>query len=460
MMGSMSSKVISFFLLPLYTSYLKVDDYGLYDLVSVYMQIAASVLFLDIWNATLRFIFDQKEKKDKYIPVHTGMLPFLCSFILMTVSVLIFSLFRPIPYLPLVLASGLLSNVTSYYSYCARGLGHNKLFALTGIVSTVVIAVTNIFCIVVLGLGVRSLFIAAIISSVVNIVLIEFKIKLLFTFKIKNVDIKLAAGMMTYALPLCLNSVSFWFLTNFSKVAINQYFSITENGLFAIGGKFSSMLNLVASCFSLAWQEAAFAKDGTTEQRGIFFSVAFDKYVRFMVSGALCLMPAIWFVFPYLIKNPEYAAAQNLTALNLTGTIFSIMSGFLASIFGNIMKTKFVFVSTLSGAIVNVALVYLLIPIFGVNGANLAFMFGYIVNVVFRVLLLRHYIGLKVDIKIVVISLVLLVTNLFMFFSGRVYLNAAAFIVGVIFFFFNFHSEIIKGFELLKAAVSKRKIKG
>ena len=48
LIGSTLSKVVTFFLLPLYTKYIPPDAFGYYDLSITYSTVVTSLLFFDI----------------------------------------------------------------------------------------------------------------------------------------------------------------------------------------------------------------------------------------------------------------------------------------------------------------------------------------------------------------------------------------------------------------------------
>lgn len=66
--GTVLHKLITFFLLPIYTKYIDKADLGTYDLATAYINFLCSILFLDIWSGIMRFAFEyegeEQEKAD------------------------------------------------------------------------------------------------------------------------------------------------------------------------------------------------------------------------------------------------------------------------------------------------------------------------------------------------------------------------------------------------------------
>ena len=58
--GNILSKLVAFFLLPLYTTRIEPAQYGNYDLVISLINLVAPIAFFQIWDAMFRFAFEVK----------------------------------------------------------------------------------------------------------------------------------------------------------------------------------------------------------------------------------------------------------------------------------------------------------------------------------------------------------------------------------------------------------------
>lgn len=65
--GNIFSKLVTFFLIPLYTNKLLPSEYGDYDLVITIITLFVAVAFFQIWDGMFRFSFDSKDEEEKYI---------------------------------------------------------------------------------------------------------------------------------------------------------------------------------------------------------------------------------------------------------------------------------------------------------------------------------------------------------------------------------------------------------
>lgn len=397
--GSVLAKIIVFFMLPLYTKYIPADDMGTYDSAIAIVTFFATVLFMEIGMGIMRFMFDKKEFEEKKVAIYTGFSVFLISLVLYIGIALIAGYVFPFEYFAWIACYGLLLTISTVYGYVARGYGYNLLYAFAGIATTAVNVGCNLLFILVLKWDYRSLYVAQCISMVVNIVILEFKCKIIIGFRLKYIDKQVFKAMLKFCLPLCVNSVAFWLLNSANKIIVVSILGPEYNGYLAIANKFTSVLYLVSSCFQLAWQELAFAKDNNDLLSvGNFYTKAFDLYLRFLLMGLLIIIPLIKLgltIYPNFIDQ-SYADAVMLTPLALAGTVMAIGCYFLSSIFGGIKKNNIVFIATIVGAGVNLIAIFSLINIIGASASNVAFLLGFTADVLVQTLVLRKIIGLKV----------------------------------------------------------------
>ncbi|HEY8443326.1 MAG TPA: polysaccharide biosynthesis C-terminal domain-containing protein, partial [Clostridia bacterium] len=244
----------------------------------------------------------------------------------------------------------------------------------------------------------KSLYIAYCLGTLANIVILESKCKIILNYSKEYFDRGLFKALLRFSLPLCLNSIAFWFLSSANKLIVTWILGEAQNGYLAIANKFTGIIYLVSTCFQLAWQETAYSQENdiNSKSTGEYYSKAFDLYTRILLVGVLIIIPVIKIIFPFFVDS-SYNSSAPLIPLALMGTIMSILSSFLGSIFGGIKKTSIIFFSTLSGAIVNLIVIFSIIKVVGVNAANIAFLAGFTVNVLFRTIALKKLINMKVN---------------------------------------------------------------
>lgn len=452
--GNVLTKIISFFLLPLYTSKIATEDMGYFDVSVSYLGILVPVICMEIWSGILRYMFDYALKKDKYKPVTNGLLIFSVSVIVYTIIMIAVNMVFHINFIFLIYFYGLFTMLQSLYSFIARGLNYNTAFAFSGIIGSLVNSISNIIMILVLGMSLSSLYIAAILGFMVQVIILETKIKILSNLSFKLVDLCLMKNMFRFSIPLCFNSVCFWFLSSYNRVAITNILGLSANGVYSVSAKFAATLTLVTSCFSLAWQELVYSK-GNEKDKSNLYSNATNLYIQFLMAVVLICMPLIQIVFPYFI-DVQYAEAFSLIPMCLLATSASILSGFYGNIFGAEKKTGIILYSTIAAAIVNLGVLYGLINIFGIQAANISLLLGFIVNIFIRIFTLRKTAKIKINYKFLILSLLLFIIGFSIYLYTGTICNIVFLITMCIFFLYNFRKFIKSGLISLKKILKSR----
>lgn len=442
--GNFLTQVITFFLLPIYTKYIPPQDLGYFDLSVSYLNIIIPVVCFEIWAAIMRFMFDFVDKNEKYKAIFNGLIIFSISLCIYSAVALSVNTFINVQYVLLIFLYGLFTMFMNIYSFIARGFGLNFAFAVSGVFGSIIYLVSNIVLIVIFKMGFKSLYISAIIGLLIQILFLEYKANVLKNLSIKLFDFSIIKQIVKFAFPLSLNSICFWFLMSYNRVFISNHFGLYENGLFAIASRFAVALTLIASCFSLAWQELAFSKGSNSgENKSLFYSKASDYYLRFLFMGVVALIPIIKLIFSFLIDS-AYSKAISIIPLFLLAIAASHYSNFYGNIFGAEKKTNVILYSTLTAALVNVSVLYFSVGFFGLQVANISLLSGFIVNIIIRVLILRKKIAIKIDIKFISFGAILFVFVCYFYFKDDVILNFTILILMLIISAFVFKDLIKK----------------
>ncbi len=427
MVGNILTKAITFFMLPIYTKYLSPTDYGIYDVNIAYITFLSSVLFLDIWSGILRYMFDYQIKEEKRKPILSGLIIFTASTILYAIFSFTLGSIMSIDYIFWVFLYGLALNLQQLFAYIIRGFAKNALFAISGLVGSIVTVVFNVVFIALLHYSYQFLYVASILGSIVNILILLSGVNIFKLLKRDNLDWHLTLDMLIFSLPLTINSISWWFLTAFNRVILTNTLSSAANGLYAIANKFSAIVQLVDQAFQMAWQEISFSKGGSKDKnQDAFFSSAINEYIKFMAFGIAILLPIIKIIFPYFV-NEAFDASLKVIPLALIATLLSSISTFLGGTLTAIKKNRYLFTTTIAGTVVNIIVVYATIGILQVQAASLALGAGYLAVDFRRYALLKKYIGLKIKGTLLLGLTILLIISVIIFWIGNILFNAVAF---------------------------------
>jgi len=448
-LGSILSKVITFFMLPLYTSYINPIDYGYYDLSIAYVTIVTSALFFDIWVTTMRYMYEKKEIKWKWKASQSGIFIYLTSLSLLVLLGLIVNKIFEIKYLSLIIGYAITLSLANMFLYIARGYGNNIIYSISGILNTLIIVVSNIIMIVGLQMDFSSLYIASIFGHLAQCIFIESRVKILKNLFQTKLDLRYIKNMFFYSLPLSINSISYWLLTSFNKVVVQSVLSIEYNGYYAIGNKFGYALSLATNSFTLAWQDLSFSRSANDKSNGLYYSRACSKYLAFLGMGACVLLPFFNVVFDFLV-NRSYYVAKATIPLFVIAALLNAYSTFIGNIFYAIKDTKSIFYSMVVSCTINLILCYPLIKIYAINGANISMTISFLVNILIRGQVLYRKIGFRLNYKEIIKYTVLIFMTSIIYSTNMVTINILWMIIMIFYTIHILKSDIIRLFFDIK----------
>lgn len=420
--GTVASKLISFLLLPLYTSKILPENYGYFDLVvNSAMAVIVPVLCLEVWTGILRYVFDYQKESDKRMVIANGL--FLCvgSFIVYGVGFTVFQTFIPLRYPWIIFLIGIFSMLHQVYSSAVRGLGKNTTFVISGIIGTTTNICSNLLLILVFHMQLDALLISYCLAQLTPIIFVEIRVGLLRKMRLKQFNPTLFKSLVIYCLPLSLNSVGYYMINGFNRVVIAQKLGEAANGVFGIAAKFPMLVSLVVSVFNLAWQEMSYSK-GNDDDRVEYYSHVLKFYNRFIGSGTLLLIPVTFIIFPYLIHG-DYGSARDLLPVYYLATFFSTLSSFLGNIFCAEKRTNFIFISATISAVVSVALLYTLMPLIGLHAATISLAVSFLVNDVMRLIILRRNFKFRIDLIFFLSYIPLFAVTALIYHKGNIWMN-------------------------------------
>ncbi len=416
-LGTFSSKLLVFFLLPLYTRVLTNADYGVVDLIVQTANLLIPIMSLGIANGVIRFGLDKSNSSSDVFSA--GLFTILGGFTLFLVLWPLLSNIKYISgYTSLIYIFILMSSLRSLCSQFIRSKQLVRLYSFDGVLSTITTIAFNILYLVVFKLGING-YIYAIISSDFLSVLFLFNAAKLHRFiKLKPRKKSTFANMIKYSVPL-IPSTIFWWITNVSDRYIVAYMLGAEaNGLYAISYKIPTLITLLSSIFTEAWQLSA-VSEKDAEYREHFFTNVFKAYSSLVFVSASVLILFAKVITRVLVSSTFYASWQYVPFL-VMATSFSCLATFLGSIYFVEKKSNLSLITTFIGALINIVLNFIMIPNFGVNGAGFATFVSYGAVFVLRSTNTRKFIKINFSsTRLLSNTAILIVQSLTMIFEIR-----------------------------------------
>lgn len=369
--SSFGSKLISFFLVPLYTNILSTADYGNADLISTSVSLLLFVFTLNISSSVLRFAMDTNEYHEKVLAF--GMKVFALGTAGLGILLVLFHTFlqstwtsRQLFYLfCLFLFSGLNEMFNNY----VRARDKVTVVVIASISATLTTVLLNIMLLVVFKWGFDGYMVSIIMGQFLSCAIYVLAIKPHF-ISAGNLDSTIKQQMMFYSIPLIFNGVAWWINQSLDKYFINGYLGVEENGIYAAAAKIPTILSTFLTIFLQAWGLLAI-KEYNKEDSDSFYSEYYNTF-----NGILILVTStlIFFNIPLstILCKKDFFVAWQFSSVLVLAVLFNGLSSFVGSFFSAAKNNTIFAVSTFFAAVVNIVLNYILIPEFGVLGASVA----------------------------------------------------------------------------------------
>ncbi|WP_296875418.1 oligosaccharide flippase family protein [Thomasclavelia sp.] len=420
--GQFSTKFLTFFLVPLYTSVLTTEQYGIYDLLNTTVILMVPIVTLNIADAVLRFSLDKNNDNIIQIGIIYSVIGIVicCLFCLLNRIFNFFSVFNQYLFFFFLLFVATTFNtlLTSY----ARGIDKIASLTISSILSSTVIIFLNIFFLLYLKIGLTGYFLANIIGVSIQAVYLIFKLDIKRKKSHRKEDILLSKKMTKYSIPLIANSISWWINNVSDRYVITWLCGISANGIYSVGYKIPSILNIFQTIFSQAWTLSA-VKSFNKEDTYGFFSNMYNMYNFCMTVICSVLIITAKLLAKYLYINSFYCAWQYVPFL-LIAVLFGSLSGYIGGIFAASKNSKIFGLSSAVGAIVNIILNIVLVNFIGTIGAAISTTISFWIVWVIRCSYTTKIIKIKFNLKRDYLSYALLIIQSFLLF----YINKSNFV--------------------------------
>lgn len=387
-------KVLSFILLPIVTGNLAATESSTAVNIIAACNFILPIMYLCINEAVIRFGAEKTvPKTDVYT---TGILTVISGF-----AVVLFlypwlsrlSFFSGYVYLVYlyVLASSMRTTTNHY----VRSQGHVKLFAIDGIMTSVMTLLCTVLFLVVFDMGVKGYLLATIVPDAISAISLTIITKSYNDFSITGLNKDVSRQMLRYSLPLVPAAIS-WSITNMSdKFVITHYLGPEVNGLYAYADRIPSLILIVSAIFIQAWQLSAFSET-SAEEGEAFFSRVFKSYSALIFiagSGLLLLLRPL----TKLVLADSYYITWRYSPFLILSVVFSCLVTFLGTIYNFNKENLMVTVTTIGSGVVDLVLNIIMIPIWGVQGGTISTFISYLLVFIIRAVDTRRY--MKIDIQ-------------------------------------------------------------
>lgn len=430
--GNFATKFITFFLIPLYTRFLSISEYGTIDLISTIATILAPVFVLNITESVMRFSLDKDAKHDEII--HIGLLIYVVSLMVGCIIFPVVSFFPAIEqyrifiYLYMVTCSG-----SQLLLAFLRGKEKLVLYSIGNVIQTIVSALGSILFIGVLGMGINGYFYAYIVAALLTMfyAFIVGNVKIQYFYH--KINSSLAMKMLKYSIVLIPNTFMWWIMNASDRLMVTSMVGVAANGVYAISYKLPTLVSTMTTIFNQAWSYSAIREEGASDEEEYNNLILRKLIVFVMIVG----VGIIAFSKPFLkiYVSEEFFYSWHYIPFLTIGCVYLTFGSFMSTSYSVHKDSVGYMISGCCGAVLNVVLNFALIPVCGVYGAAIATCLSYIFVFIYRIFNTRKYIKYDVINKPFIIGTIILgVSSIIVYLDGYIAQISNILLLGILIF--------------------------
>lgn len=393
-LGNFGTKILTFFLVPLYTSVLSTSEYGTADIITTTVNMLVPLLTLSIYEATLRFTLDKYENKKGVFSISL-LFCFGGTFVISLFSILMLFFdiwFRSyVIYVPILFCT--ISLQICFANYI-KGIEKTLIYAVQGIIYTLAYCCSNIVTLVVLKKGINGYLDSIVVGNLASCIFMFCICKLWKDINLKVIDWLLLQRMVKFCLPLTPSTLLWWLSAYSDKYMLVLLVGTSANGLYSVANKIPTIFISISGVFLQAWRLSSIEVFDNNDNA--FLQNVYSVY--YITASEMCLVLCI--ISPVIAKllfREDYYIAWTFVPLLLMAALMEGMAGFLSSIYVAAKKTNIMMVSTVVGVLVNLGFNYFLISKIGALGATMATAISFWVVWIIRSLCLKKIIKLDIN---------------------------------------------------------------
>lgn len=383
--GNIIPKAANFILLPVYTLYLTTTDYGLIESVNALSPILIILFSFSFGASIFRLYYDYDDKETFFGTIFFSTL-FISTFFLICTILLsdyIQQIYSSIPFYPYffyVIVACYISNLfdlpQKYLMIKDKPISYISLSLLRFALNAGFI----LWFIIYKSEGASGYLKAGVISAVIVLpfyLLITSKI-IVFKF-----SFKIFKDVLLFSLPLIPTLLSSWVLDLSDRIFLENYFTLSEVGVYSLAYKIAGLVLLIVTSFGMAYRPLFFKLANMPDKKQgkkIIYNYNYLFLLIFIILGFSVSL--ISKEIMSLLFSKEYLSAYLYIPLIIVSYLFSFSGGLVARFYEQSKAMKMNMYIFLGIAALNILFNFLLIPKYGAYGAAISTIISLVIGFV------------------------------------------------------------------------------
>lgn len=392
--GTLLSKLVTFFMVRFYTGVLTPAEYGTGDLLITTVGLLTPFVSFGISEGVFRFLPEYPDAQKSVFS--TGIYTVLAGSLIFGSLLPLLNLNSEVTKYSSLLA--FLTIASGFHSVCSqyvRADGDTLLFAKQGLLNTLFVVSLNILLLTEFRLGVTGYVLSVGLADLFCTIYLVFK-RRLWKLVTRFIDKALLKKMMLYSIPL-IPTTAFWWITSVSdRYMIAAILGSRANGIYTVANKLPTVLTLLSGVLMQAWQYSAVseAKNGMENQTRFYSNVWLALFSVLLL--ACSAMTALTKFEIQILADEEYFESWRYMPVLCGAMLFCAFTSFMGSVYTVTQKSSISLWTSLLGAGINIVLNAILIPSpLGLYGAAIATFASYFIIFLLRARNARRYIPFR-----------------------------------------------------------------
>lgn len=409
-LGNLSSKFISFLLIPLYSYYFLPSEFGEIDLYLTFSSIAYILFSFQAIESTFRFIQDAKSDKEKSIVLTNSMLISLFGLLLFAIFIIFSNSYIQSNYFQYLFFYVFSMVLSQLFLQALRGMKKTTIYVLMSLVSSSISLLLNILLIVFWDVGITTLFISPILANLFVSFSIFFIFKVYKYYSIQYISKLEIINQLKFSVPLIPNALSIWLLGSIGRFVLLYFYDVQSVGILSFGFKFPLLFESFIGVFFFAWQivsvETIFDRD-----RDSYVSTLFLRITKIQISLISIFLP-ILFIFNVLFVSQNFQESIVYIPFFFIGIFFKSSAQFLNTIFYGVKKTSVIFFGTFISSLVYFLFSLLFVQRFYIHGIAFAYLIAEFFHLIIVLIQSRKLIRISFPLYLLLPNTTLLVISI------------------------------------------------
>lgn len=453
--GKICTQLITFLLLPLYTSVLSTSEYGIVDLLNTLVSLLLPIVTFQIEQAVFRELIEyRKDNNKKEEIISTAVITVFLQCFLYSIICFMISPFIHNHYKFFLITNVITYIFLSLFQQIARGIGDNRRYAFGSFLSAFCTIVFNIILLVYIPLGANGMLLGTMLGQIVAIIYLFIALKLYMYIQVKKYKNVLLFKLWKYSFHLIPNAISWWVFNASDRLIVSSVLGINENGILAASLKFSMIIIALYNIFNMSWTESISLSihDTDIEQ---YFNKMFHIMLKLFVSICFVMISFIPFIYPILIDEKFYQGYY-LIPISIMASLFHVVVGLVSVIYVGKKDTKAIANTSVIAALINALIHLLLIKFIGLYASVISTFFAFFIMSIYRYIdVKKRYLDIHLNKSLILSGTIICLLIIYCYYMNYMVSNIISLFVTIIYAWYLNRHEMARIVNLLKKKVGK-----